>query len=126
MPIDHQRRSLLQWTRRRFLPGSGRFPLSMHLQPHEILLLYPAHLSHDGWNAYQTLSQRYAITVMSADEVLSREMWASARFVLTLEPLSVADFPDLSGCRCLRLVNAGPVEVEETVRFLLGMGPLPD
>jgi hypothetical protein len=103
-----------------------RFPLSLHLQPHEILLLYPAKLSHDSRNAYKTLTQRYAITVMSLDETLPRDMWASVRFVLTLEQLSVANIPYISGCRCLRLVNAGPVEVEETVRYLLGLRPLPD
>jgi hypothetical protein len=97
----------------------------MHLRPHEILLLYPAQLSHDSRNAYQTLSQRYAITVMSLDETLSKEMWASVRFVLTLEQLSVANIPYISGRRFLRLVDAGPVEVEETVRFLLGLRPLP-
>ncbi|MDN4594423.1 hypothetical protein [Polycladomyces subterraneus] len=123
MPIDSKRRPFLQWTR--FLPQSDRFPLSLHLRPHEILLLCPAQLSHDSRNAYQTLSQRYAIAVMSLDEALPREMWASVRFVLTLEQLSLTNIPYISGCRCLRLVDAGPVEVEETVRYLLGLRPLP-
>jgi hypothetical protein len=117
LPIDLKRRLIPQWPRRH----SDRFPLSLHLRPDEILLLYPA----DSRNAYQTLSQRYAIAAMSLGEALPAEMWESVRFILTLEHLPETSLPYLSGRRCLRLVDAGPVEVEETVRFLLGLHPSP-